>query len=80
MGSQTVKSDQAYTLSQSKSQYAFFFFLVEIDRLILKYKRIVKTTLMKRNKVGELILLDFKTSIKWKESGQCRKGIAINME
>ena len=35
---------------------------------------------MKRNKVGELILLDFKTSIKWKESGQCRKGIAINME
>ena len=55
-------------------------FLVEIDRLILKYKRIAKTTLIKRNKVGELILLDFKTSIKWKESGPCCKGMAINME
>lgn len=58
----------------------FFFFLVEIDRLILKYKRTAKTTLIKRNKVGELMLLDFKTSIKWKESGPCCKGMAINME
>ena len=78
---QTGPHDRAYTQSQSKSQYAFFFFfLVEIDRLILKYKRTAKTTLIKRNKVGELMLLDFKTSIKWKESGPCCKGMAINME
>ena len=57
-----------------------FFSFCRNWQLILKYKRVVKTTLIKRNKVGELMLLDFKTSIKWKESGQYCKGVAINME